>query len=210
MPTQISPTFECETQFWQQNIKIIAGLDEVGMGALAGPVVAAAVIFGNEVTINNLRDSKKLSAKQREKASQLIKEKALAWAIGAASVAEISQINIRRAAHLAMRRAVDRLKIKPEILVIDGNPAQPHPLIPAMNIIKGDGTVASISAASIIAKVYRDQLMREMHQLYPAYGFDTHKGYGSALHLAALSQFGPCPEHRPTYAPVAAALTRLG
>lgn len=185
---------------------LVAGIDEVGMGSLAGPVVAGAVVFSSEVEIKDLRDSKALSAKQRDRASEIIKKRALAWAIGAATVSEISALNIRRAAHLAMRRAVDSLKVKPDILIIDGNPAQPHPSIPAINVIKGDALVASVAAASIIAKVYRDGLMCQLDKQYPDFGFAGHKGYASSKHLEVLAACGPCPEHRPTYAPVANAL----
>lgn len=211
------PDLSHEQLYWQQGIATIAGIDEVGMGALAGPVVAAAVILRQESGMRNqelgkkrkipsIRDSKTVSAKQREQLVPYIHRVALAWAIGEASVAEITALNIRRAAHLAMQRAVDQLAIVPELLLIDGNPAQPHPDIPATNIIGGDGLSLSIAAASILAKVYRDSLMVELDAKFPAYGFAGHKGYGSQKHLDALAEHGPCEHHRPSYAPVAASL----
>lgn len=203
-------SFDHEQQYWQQNICLVAGIDEAGMGALAGPVVAAAVIFRKDVAVKDdrglIRDSKRLSPKQREKAAVLVKESALAWATGEASVEEITHLNIRRASHLAMRRAVDNLSDQPELLLIDGTPAQPHSLIPAVNIIDGDALVFSIAAASILAKVHRDTIMTALDAQYPQYGFAKHKGYGSSLHLAALKEHGVCPYHRPTYAPVTAYL----
>lgn len=202
-------TFEYEQYYWQQGMGRLAGIDEVGMGALAGPVVAAAVIFfpsgkgGNE----GVDDSKTLSAPQREKAAVWIKEHALAWAVGEASVAEITRLDIRAASHLAMRRAVDALTTRPELLLIDGTPVQPHPTIPAITIIDGDALVFSIAAASILAKVHRDALMTALDQVYPQYQFASNKGYGSRFHLVALDSHGPTPQHRPTYAPIARLLT---
>lgn len=215
------PSFQHEIQYWQQGIGLIAGLDEVGMGALAGPVCAAVVMFEirnpniikpkqiiktklkiqNEVVV---RDSKTMTARQREKAAEWIKENSLAWAVGEASVEEIDTINIRRASHLAMQRAVDALKIEPRMLLIDGTPAQPHPKIPAVNIIKGDQLCYSIAAASIVAKVYRDQIMVKLSQRFPQYGWDSNKGYGSLSHKNALQKEGITIWHRKSYAPIAA------
>lgn len=204
------PSFEYENQYWQQGIKVIAGVDEVGMGALAGPVVAAAVVFDPKIFPPDIiRDSKLLSAPQRDRALKWIKDNALHWSISQSSVEEISSINIRAASHLAMRRSLDSINVHIELALIDGNPAQPHPTIPAVNIIKGDQKSFSIAAASILAKVYRDELMIKLGEQYPAYGFASHKGYGAALHLSALQQYGACPEHRVTYAPVRAVLTKL-
>ncbi len=207
MKSMQTPSFEYEQQYWQEGILHIAGLDEVGMGALAGPVVSAAVIWKSEEELDLqdivIRDSKKMSAKQREKASIWIKEHALAFAIGEATLEEIAKLNIRNAAHLAMRRAIEGLSVQPDMLLIDGTPAQVHPSIPAENIIKGDSLSLSIGAASIIAKVHRDNLMRQIHQEFPQYGFDSHKGYASPIHLAALEMHGPCAHHRRTYAPIA-------
>lgn len=155
-----------------------------------------------------IRDSKTLSLKQRETAATWIKNHAIAWAVGEATVAEIDASNIRVASHLAMERAVNQLTSKPDLLLIDGTPAQPHPDIFAQNIVGGDAIIFSIAAASIIAKVHRDQIMCELAQLYPQYGFAGNKGYGSAAHLAALRAYGPIPAHRTSYAPVAAAMLR--
>lgn len=206
-----NPTFEYEQQYWQQGIHHVAGIDEAGMGALAGPVVAAAVILpplllkerglGGEV-MGEVKDSKKLSAKKRQSLVPLIKKQAFTWAIGEASVQEIDQMNIRNAAHLAMRRAIEQLKIRPDILLVDGNPAEIHPSIPTQNIIKGDNISLSIAVASILAKVHRDQIMTQLHEQYPGFNFSGHKGYGSAEHLATLKKFGPSPIHRRSYSPV--------
>jgi len=200
--------FDAEAAYWQQGIAI-AGVDEAGMGALAGPVVAAAALFSAEVDLTNapkIRDSKKLSAKQREVAAVWVQKTASAWAIGEATVAEIDATNIRAASHVAMQRAVDQLGITPDLILIDGNPAQPHPSIPAATIVGGDGIVFSIAAASILAKVHRDAEMVALALEFPEYGFAGHKGYGSALHMEALKEHGAVPPHRVSYAPVAAVL----
>lgn len=202
------PTFEIEHHYWHEGIMALAGIDEVGMGALAGPVVAGAVIFTEEVDISLLRDSKLLSPKQRAEVVQEIYSKAAAWAIGEASVGEITTLNIRKASHLAMRRAAEKLAITPDLLLIDGLPAHIHPSIPSTNLVKGDRICCSIAAASIIAKVHRDHIMEELHQSFPMYGFDGHKGYGSAQHMEALQMHGVSPHHRASYAPVAALLKR--
>lgn len=203
-----TPTFEYEEQYWQQGITSLAGIDEVGMGALAGPVVAAAVIFPEGCTIEGLKDSKQLSAKKRESLVSDIKEQALAWAIAEASVEEIEKINIRQASHLAMKRSIENLDTTPDLLLIDGNPAQIHSNIPTSNIIKGDSISCSIAAASILAKVYRDNIMVEIAQELPAYQFDSHKGYASKAHKEALETYGVTPYHRRGYAPIAALLTK--
>ncbi|MEX1997327.1 MAG: ribonuclease HII [Candidatus Andersenbacteria bacterium] len=202
-----APTFEYEHLYWQQDIAQIAGIDEAGMGALAGPVVAAAVILPPDFSVPGVRDSKTLSVRQRELLVVAIQQQALAWAVGQASVAEITTLNIRRAAHLAMQRAVDQLLPQPLLLLVDGNPCQPHPTIPASTLVKGDICSTSIAAASIVAKVHRDQIMVKLDQEWPQYGFAQHKGYGSQAHLAALATHGACSHHRPTYAPVAHLLT---
>ncbi len=152
-----------------------------------------------------IRDSKQLTERQREKAAVWIKENAVAWAVGEASVEEIDTINIRRASHLAMQRAVDALKVTPGMLLIDGTAAQPHPRIPAVNIIKGDQLCYSIAAASILAKVRRDKTMVKLARRFPGYGWDSNKGYGSAIHLAALCRLGITKHHRQSYAPIAKA-----
>jgi ribonuclease HII len=181
---------------------LACGVDEAGRGPLAGPVVAAAVILDPARPIEGLNDSKKLSAKRREILAVEIRSKALAWAIAEACVEEIDRINILRASLLAMQRAVDALGIRPSHALIDGNRC-PQLSCPAQAIIGGDGLVASIAAASILAKTHRDAGMLELHALYPHYGFDRHMGYPTAAHLAALREHGVSPVHRRSYAPVA-------
>lgn len=181
---------------------LVCGVDEAGRGPLAGPVVAAAVILDPARPIPGLNDSKKLSAKRREALAIEIRATALAWAVAEASVEEIDRINILQASLLAMRRAVDALAIQPEHALIDGNRC-PALRCPAEAIVGGDGKVAAIAAASILAKTVRDAGMRELHALYPQYAFDRHMGYPTALHLRALEEHGASPVHRRSYAPVA-------
>lgn len=181
---------------------LACGVDEAGRGPLAGPVVAAAVILDPARPIEGLNDSKKLSAKRREILAVEIRCKALAWAIAEASVEEIDRINILQASLLAMQRAVDALGVQPSLALIDGNRC-PQLACPAQAIVGGDGLVASIAAASILAKTYRDAGMLELHAIYPQYGFDRHMGYPTAAHLAALREHGVSPVHRRSYAPVA-------
>ena len=178
------------------------GVDEAGRGPLAGPVVAAAVILDPLNPISGLNDSKKLSAKRRDALAVEIRAKALAWSVAEASVEEIDRINILQASLLAMRRAVEGLKIQPETALIDGNRC-PQLACPAEAVVGGDGKVASIAAASILAKTVRDAGMLVLHAEYPMYGFDRHMGYPTALHLQALREHGPSPVHRRSYAPVA-------
>lgn len=185
---------------WEVN-GLIAGVDEAGRGPLAGPVVAAAVILDERQPIRGLADSKKLSAKRREALFDEIRAKALCCSIAQASVQEIDQINILQATLLAMRRAVMGLRLPPKLVLVDGN-RLPVLEMRAEAIVKGDATVPSISAASILAKVSRDRWCADYHQLFPQYGFDQHKGYGTAEHLAALRLHGPCAEHRRTFRPV--------
>ncbi|CAM4093427.1 ribonuclease HII [Kerstersia similis] len=180
----------------------VAGVDEAGRGPLAGAVYAAAVILPEQHTIVGLADSKALSAKQRDKLALQIREQALAWHIASASVAEIDDLNILHATMLAMRRAVEGLGVRPELALIDGNRVPAGLPCHASAIVKGDATEPAISAASILAKTARDAELLSLHERYPQYGFDQHKGYGTALHLAALRTHGPCPEHRRSFAPV--------
>lgn len=180
---------------------LVAGVDEAGRGPLAGPVVAAAVILDDLRPIAGLNDSKKLSAARREKLFDEIRAKALCCSIAHASVEEIDEINILQATLLAMRRAVEGLRLKPAKVLVDGN-RLPVLDVLAEAIVKGDATVPAISAASILAKVTRDRWCAELDAQYPQYGFATHKGYGTAKHLAALQTHGACPEHRKTFAPV--------
>ncbi len=181
---------------------LVCGIDEAGRGPLAGPVTAAAVILDPARPIAGLNDSKKLSEKRREALAIEIKEKALAWAIAEASPAEIDQINILQATFLAMQRAVAALGVPAERAVVDGNRC-PKLAIPVEAVVKGDGKIAAIAAASILAKTDRDGKLRELHTVYPQYGFDRHMGYPTAAHFAALQAHGPCPEHRRSFAPVA-------
>lgn len=182
--------------------KIIAGVDEVGRGPLAGDVVAAAVILDPKKPILGLMDSKKLSEKKRELLAAEIYKSATAVAIGRASVFEIDEINILKASLLAMKRAVDGLMIAPELCLIDGNKIPPGLPCLAEAIVKGDTKIAAISAASIVAKVQRDSEMADLDALFPNYGFKRHKGYGTKEHLAALKQYGVLDQHRRSFAPV--------
>ncbi|MEE4253347.1 MAG: ribonuclease HII [Desulfuromusa sp.] len=180
---------------------LICGVDEVGRGAGAGEIYCAAVILDPQKPISGITDSKKLSAKKREFLAREIREKAITWCIATASLQEIIDLNVLHATMLAMQRAVEGLPIQADKIFIDGNQA------PRLNgtvetVIKGDLKIPEIGAASIIAKVARDQKMVEMHESYPQYGFDKHKGYLTKLHLDALQQFGPCEIHRVTYAPI--------
>ncbi|WP_090139354.1 ribonuclease HII [Limnohabitans sp. DM1] len=181
---------------------LVAGVDEAGRGPLAGPVVAAAVILDDLNPIQGLNDSKKLTAKRRSTLFDEIRARALCFAIAEASVQEIDQINILQATLLAMKRAVEALCLPPKLVLVDGN-RLPTLSIRAEAIVQGDALVPAISAASILAKVHRDRLCEVMHQQYPLYGFDQHKGYGTAQHLAALQAHGPAACHRMTFAPVA-------
>ena len=178
-----------------------AGVDEVGRGPLAGPVVAGAVVLDPRRPIAGLKDSKRLTAKQRTRLAAEIKDKALAWGLGRASVAEIDRLNILRASHLAMQRAVAALDIEPEIILVDGN-RLPAFARPAVAIVKGDRRVPEISAGAIIAKVDRDLEMTELGARFPEYGFARHKGYATVEHRLALSRVGPCRFHRASFAPV--------
>jgi ribonuclease HII len=180
---------------------LIAGVDEAGRGPLAGPVVAAAVILDELHPVKGLADSKKLTERQREQLFDEIRAKALCFSVAQASVQEIDALNILQATLLAMRRAVEGLRLAPKLVLVDGNRL---PVLPmrAEAIVKGDALVAAISAASILAKVTRDRWCQEVDTLHPAYGFAQHKGYGTTLHLAALREHGACPLHRTSFRPV--------
>ena len=184
---------------------LIAGVDEAGRGPLAGPVVAAAVILDDLQPIKGLADSKKLSALRREALFDEIRAKALCCSIAMATVEEIDHLNILQATMLAMKRAVEGLRLKPQKTLVDGNRLPALSML-AEAIVKGDALVPAISAASILAKVYRDRWCAELDQAYPQYGFARHKGYGTAVHLAALREHGACPQHRRSFAPVAGVL----
>lgn len=180
---------------------LICGVDEAGRGPLAGPVSAAAVILRESQPIAGLADSKKLSERQRDQLAPIIRERALAWAVAYAEVDEIDRLNILQATLLAMRRAVLALDIRPQQVLVDGLYC-PQTGIPSLAIVKGDSKVAAISAASILAKTARDELMLQLHQQYPHYGFADHKGYPTAAHLAALREHGVSQVHRKSFRPV--------
>lgn len=187
-----------EKKYWSRGIVHIAGVDEAGRGPLAGPVVAAAVVFPPHVAIEGVNDSKQLTAKKREQLFDEILDRALSVGIGIAGHEEIDRINILQASICAMNRAIAQLSPAPEQLLVDGNFFR-HPVHPVENIVKGDARSHSIAAASIIAKVTRDRMMVELDALYPEYRFAQHKGYGTSAHLAAILRFGYCPIHRRSF-----------
>lgn len=180
---------------------LTAGVDEVGRGPLAGPVVAGAVVLDPLRPIDGLKDSKRLNARRRAELAEEIRAKALAWGLGRAEVEEIDALNILRASHLAMQRAVAALSVEPEMILVDGN-LLPVFSVPAVAVVKGDARVPEISAGAILAKVARDREMIELDRLYPGYGFAGHKGYPTAEHLSALAELGACAVHRTSFAPV--------
>jgi ribonuclease HII len=180
---------------------LICGVDEAGRGPLAGPVFAACVILRDGDPIDGLADSKVLTPERREELASQIRDRAVAWAVASASVEEIDRINILRASLLAMRRAVEQLVVEPHEVLVDGLHC-PEVRFPVRAIVDGDALVSEISAASILAKTARDALMVQLHELYPDYGFASHKGYSTREHLAALRRFGICPIHRRSFAPV--------
>ena len=190
--------WEFEHKYAQSGYTAICGVDEAGRGPLAGPVCAAAVILPMDIEIPGLNDSKKLSDKKRRELFPIICEKAIAYGIAFADHKEIDEVNILQATYLAMERAICKLEKKPDFALIDGNRAKDFGL-PLETVVGGDGRSASIAAASILAKVTRDDYMLEMAKNYPEYAFDVHKGYGTKAHYAALAEHGPCPIHRLTF-----------
>lgn len=188
---------------------VICGVDEAGRGPLAGPVFAAAVILSDTCSLEGLADSKRLSAKQRTRLFPQIQAQSVSWAIAHASVEEIDLLNILQASLLAMRRAVEHLAIVPREILVDGNRAPSVPM-PVRTIVRGDATVPAISAASILAKVARDRCMDELHEQFPQYGFDRHKGYGTAAHMEALERWGASAVHRRSFAPVRRVVLHAG
>ena len=190
--------WEIENSFYSDDIRIICGVDEAGRGPLAGPVCAAAVILPKGLELPGLTDSKKLTDKKRRELFPLIQEQAVAYGIGLATEQEIDEINILQATFLAMQRALDQMSVKPDLALIDGNRAKDFGG-PVKTVVKGDSLSANIAAASILAKVTRDNLMVEMAEKYPQYGFEIHKGYGTKAHYAALREAGPSPIHRMTF-----------
>ena len=187
-----------EDAHFKDGIQLICGVDEAGRGPLAGPVCAAAVILPPHLEIPGLNDSKKLTDKRRRELFPIIKEQAVAYGIGLATHEEIDEINILQATYLAMERAIAQLRIVPELALIDGNRARDFG-VPVQTVVKGDSLSASIAAASVLAKVTRDDLMLEAADTYPGYGFEIHKGYGTKAHYAALTELGPCAIHRKTF-----------
>jgi ribonuclease HII len=203
--------FQFDKQYYDKGFNLIAGIDEAGRGPLAGPVVAAAVIFPQNLTIEGINDSKKLTPKKRETLFEEIKARALSFSIAAVDNKTIDEINILQATFKAMASAAQDLKIKPNLLLIDGNHKIPRLYFPQPScnflcsqetIISGDAKSASIAAASILAKVARDKIMNDYAKLYPQYGFEKHKGYGTKAHRQAVENFGACPIHRMTFAPL--------
>ena len=190
--------WEIEKTYFSQGIDVICGVDEAGRGPLAGPVCAAAVILPKGLEIPGLNDSKKLTDKRRRELAPLIKEQALAYGIAFADHNEIDQINILQATFLAMERAIAQLDIKPELALIDGNRKKDFGMM-VETVVKGDSRSANIAAASVLAKVTRDDYMEAIALEYPGYGFEIHKGYGTKAHYEALRQLGPCPIHRMTF-----------
>lgn len=194
----LTDLYEYERALRREGVAPVCGVDEAGRGPLAGPVCAAAVILPEGVELPGLNDSKKLTEKKREALFPLIEEKAIAYAIAFASVEEIERMNILAAALLAMDRAIGQLDPAPALALIDGNTVRGIS-VPARSVVGGDGKVAAIAAASVLAKVTRDRLMLEMAEKYPQYGFEKHKGYGTREHYAALEKYGACPAHRPSF-----------
>ena len=193
-----------ERKLWLSGLQAVAGVDEAGVGPMAGPVVAAAVIFAPETHIKGVHDSKQLLAPKREELYEVIIQRAAAFAVGVAEVDEIDRINIYHATLAACGRAIGSLSVKPEHVLIDGRPLRRLD-IPQTHIVGGDRKSFCIAAASIIAKVTRDRLMRELDNRYPGYGFARHKGYCTAEHIEAFGRLGPSPIHRTSFAPVSAA-----
>lgn len=190
--------WQIEDSFYAQGCQVICGVDEAGRGPLAGPVCAAAVILPKHLEIPGLTDSKKLTDKKRRELFPLIQEQAVAYGIGLASQEEIDEINILQATFLAMERALSQLNVRPDMVLIDGNRERDFG-VPVQTVIKGDSLSANIAAASILAKVTRDNLMMELAQQYPQYGFEIHKGYGTKAHYEALRQYGASPIHRRSF-----------
>ncbi|HIR31930.1 MAG TPA: ribonuclease HII [Candidatus Faecousia faecavium] len=190
--------WQIEDSFYAQGYQVICGVDEAGRGPLAGPVCAAAVILPKHLEIPGLTDSKKMTDKKRRELFPLIQEQAVAYGIGLASQEEIDEINILQATFLAMERALSQLNVRPDMVLIDGNRERDFG-VPVQTVIKGDSLSANIAAASILAKVTRDNLMMELAQQYPQYGFEIHKGYGTKAHYEALRQYGASPIHRRSF-----------
>ena len=197
--TRLIELKKIDKEFFEKGVKYIAGIDEAGRGPLAGPVVVACVILPENSMIEGVNDSKKVSESKREKLYDLITQEAISYGIGIIYQEEIDEINILQATKKAVTEAIKQMKIKPNIIMVDALNGIDTMGIPYKSIIKGDAKCYSIAAASIIAKVTRDRIMREWDKVYPEYGFASHKGYGTAKHIAAIKEFGPCPIHRRSF-----------
>lgn len=200
---------QLEKRLWEEGRRLVAGLDEVGRGPLAGPVVAAAVVLGSRWEDPGVNDSKALTPAKRRELDQAIRATAAAFALGACEPEEIDRINIHNASLLAMRRAVEGLAVKPDYLLVDGRFTLAIDL-PQQAVVGGDASLCCVAAASILAKVWRDQYMERCHESYPAYNFAANKGYATAEHRHALARHGPCPLHRRSYRPVAQRVLAFG
>lgn len=199
LKNRLQTMLQHERGLWESGRKYVAGVDEVGRGPLAGPVVAAAVILPQDFDVLGVDDSKKLSPKKRDELFAVIKERAIAWSIGWVSPEKIDEVNILEATKLAMAQAVNGLAAKPDHVLIDGNFTVRALPLPQTAIVKGDANSTSIAAASILAKVTRDRYMEEMALQYPGYAFESNKGYGTKAHYEGLKALGPCPIHRKTF-----------
>jgi len=194
--------FEFDKVFYDKGLQFVSGIDEAGRGPLAGPVVAAAVILPKDIFIDGVNDSKKLTEKKRSVLFEEIKQKAFSYGIGIVDSKIIDEINILQATFLAMRKALEQLSVKPNLVLVDGNHTIPNLQNKQQAIVSGDAKSACIACASILAKVTRDNMMLEYAKQYPQYNFEKHKGYGTKAHLEAISKYGPCPIHRMSFAPL--------
>ncbi|MBR3628286.1 MAG: ribonuclease HII [Elusimicrobia bacterium] len=194
--------FEFDKDFYNKGLSFVSGVDEAGRGPLAGPVVAAAVILPKDIFIDGVNDSKKLTEKKRNILFEEIKQNAFSYGIGIVDSKTIDEINILQATFLAMKKALEQLSVKPDLVLIDGNHTIPNIQNKQQYIVSGDAKSASIACASILAKVTRDNIMYEYAKQYPQYSFEKHKGYGTKAHLEAIQKYGPCPIHRMTFAPL--------
>ena len=194
--------FEFDKGFYNKGLSFVSGIDEAGRGPLAGPVVAAAVILPKDIFIDGVNDSKKLTEKKRNVLFEEIKQKAFSYGIGIVDAKKIDEINILQATFLAMRKALEQLSVKPDLVLVDGNHIIPNLQNKQQAIVSGDAKSACIACASILAKVTRDNMMYEYAKQYPQYNFQKHKGYGTKAHLEAITKYGPCPIHRMTFAPL--------